>query len=64
MHQGWTYPKVLGNRLVWRLWKRLFCKRGWHLWDEVSSEYHYLFCDACHTEAHLWDFNRHIERET
>ena len=39
------------------LWKRIFCPRGWHAWDEVCSvtrnpkgvicRLHYLSCDAC-----------------
>lgn len=30
------------------LWKRFFCKRNIHAFDEVESlEGHYLVCDAC-----------------
>ncbi len=40
------------------LWKRVFCKRGWHLLDEVVSvgeqgTEHYLVCDACDFEIPL-----------
>ena len=38
-------------RLFWPLWKRLFCKSGWHLWYEVTPSTlianHILYCDAC-----------------
>jgi hypothetical protein len=30
-----------------RIWGRLFCRREWHLFDEVGGEDHYLSCDAC-----------------
>ena len=50
----YTYPKFLQNKIVWKLWKKTFCKHGWHLWDEVitcgkkkGKAYHYLSCDAC-----------------
>ena len=43
------------NRLCWWLWKRLCCPIGWHLWDEVASDRHYLYCDACEIEADLSD---------
>lgn len=46
--RGYSYPSVLDNRLAHFLWRILFCRTGWHLWDEVKSgENHYLFCDAC-----------------
>ena len=50
---GYTYPRVLQNNFCWWLWKKTFCKRGWHLWDEVLSERHYLFCDACEIELEI-----------
>ncbi len=47
----YSYPSILDNRLSRRVWRFLgFCRRGWHLWDEVLSgldEAHYLTCDAC-----------------
>lgn len=31
-----------------RPWRRLFCRRGWHAFDEVGLiDEHYLSCDAC-----------------
>lgn len=34
------------------LWKKVFCRVGWHAFDEVLGEQfekdpHYLSCDAC-----------------
>lgn len=30
------------------VWRRVFCKRGWHCFDEVwAPPDHYLSCDAC-----------------
>lgn len=59
---GWykiTHPLptegVLG-RFVLRVWKRVACKRGFHLFDEMYSSFdpdfpawggHGLYCDAC-----------------
>jgi len=49
MNHGLTYPGLLGNRLVWWLWKKIFCPRNIHLFDEVETfeEGNYLYCDAC-----------------
>lgn len=45
---GYSYPKIFDNNFVRWIWKRTFCKIGWHLWDEVySGSGHYLYCDAC-----------------
>jgi hypothetical protein len=44
---GYTYCPILANRLCLWLWKKLFCRFKWHLWDEVWGEEHYLYCDAC-----------------
>jgi hypothetical protein len=53
-YENYTYPKFLQNRLAHWLWKKLFCRMGWHLWDEVLSlDYHYLYCDACEKEQDL-----------
>ena len=31
-----------------KIWKHLFCSRGWHLFDETASiGVHELYCDAC-----------------
>ncbi len=36
------------------LWKLIFCKRGWHAWDEVVAiGEHYLSCDACGMAVNL-----------
>lgn len=58
-----TYPKFLQNDIVRLLWHKLFCKNGWHLFDEVQSvDSHYLFCDACaltiwmDTNKTVWDY--------
>jgi len=38
--------------LIQWFWKKINCKRGMHLWDEVASDAdHYLYCDAC--EMHI-----------
>lgn len=30
------------------LWKRIFCRRHWHAWDEVATAgERYFSCDAC-----------------
>ena len=51
---GITYPSIFGNAFVWAIWARLFCRRGWHLWDEVLSiESHSLFCDACELDLEV-----------
>lgn len=43
-YQGYSYPKLFDNAFVHKAWKSLFCKRGWHLWDEVrGSGVHILF---------------------
>ena len=45
---GITYS-LPENEIIYFVWSKLFCKKGWHLFDEVlSSECgHYLYCDAC-----------------
>jgi len=50
---GYTYPRWLQNRLCWWLWRHLCCRCGWHLLDEVASDRHYLYCDACDIEIEL-----------
>lgn len=51
-----THPTINGWLPEWlyRLWEYIFCKRGFHLFDEVISSgiystkpVHYLYCDAC-----------------
>ena len=46
-YRGITYFPVLDSRFVQWIWKRLFCRREWHLFDEVLGFEHYLYCDAC-----------------
>ncbi len=55
--RGVTYPSILQYRPFWWLWKRLFCPREWHLFDEsMSSEDHCLYCDACGLSVHIARF--------
>ena len=43
-----TYPGVFDSGFMRFFWKRIFCARGWHLWDEHDNvEMHDLYCDAC-----------------
>jgi len=52
--RGFTHPSLLSTPIVRLIWRKLFCKRGWHLWDEVLSlEDHYLSCDACDSTVRL-----------
>ena len=54
MYKGFTYPKIFGNRLVWKLWKKYLCPKHIHLLDEVWSDSEwYLSCDACDIEIHI-----------
>jgi len=47
-YHGYTYIGLLDNRLSRFLWRKVFCVRGWHLWDEsLGDARHYLSCDAC-----------------
>jgi hypothetical protein len=56
MWHGITYPSILDHKFVQGLWGKVFCPRGWHLWDEVESDKdHDLFCDACEMEVALRD---------
>jgi len=49
-----TYPRFLQNEISRMLWEVIFCKIGFHLFDEVSSARgHYLFCDACCMEIFI-----------
>lgn len=52
-YHGISYPKIFDNNFVRKIWKRLFCKRDWHLFDEVLSNKHYLHCDACELEIEI-----------
>lgn len=46
-YYGFTYPRFLQGGLAQWLWRKVFCPRRCHLWDEVGSIEHYLSCDAC-----------------
>ena len=57
-----SYPIVVGDgypEWLYRLWQRVMCKRGYHLFDEVAHSCdddllsHYLYCDACAMEVHI-----------
>ena len=57
-YMGITYPCFLRGKFVLRLWKRLMCRRGRHLLDEVWSPYgHCLYCDACRMKVYI----NHVE---
>lgn len=43
-------------------WKKLMCKNGRHLWDEVVGiQSHYLFCDGC--GAMSYDLTIDVKKE-
>lgn len=47
-YHGFTYPTILDHAWVHWLWRRLFCPKGWHLWDEARGlNDDTLYCDAC-----------------
>lgn len=47
-YHGITYPIFFCFKPFFWLWKRICCRRGWHLFDEVwSTDNHYLHCDVC-----------------
>lgn len=51
---GITYPRFFQNEFTWKLWKKLFCPTGFHLWDEAAdTKSHNLFCDACEKSIKL-----------
>lgn len=61
---GWlvTYPRILQHDLIYRFWKRVFCPRHWHLFDQVGGRTGdgriagYLSCDACDLQAEVEGF--------
>lgn len=56
-YRGITYFDCLGNRFVYWLFKKYFCKRHIHLFDECKSlGDHFLSCDACGLEVHISKF--------
>ncbi len=60
-YHGYTHPSILSRGPIGWLWKRLFCRMQWHLWDEVlgtggateSGWEHYMVCDVCGEEIQL-----------
>ena len=47
-YRGITYFKFLDNRFFHWLFKKYFCKKNIHLFDECESlDDHSLYCDAC-----------------
>jgi hypothetical protein len=59
-YYGITYPKILDNRLTQWLWRKTFCKIGWHLGDECKSpDDHGMSCDACE----LWAEIKYIDTD-
>ena len=50
-YKGYTHKLPL---ILLPLWKKIFCKRDWHLWDEVwTFDKHYLHCDACEISCEI-----------
>ena len=48
MNDKWYDVTHLIPMIFLPLWKRIMCKHGWHLFDEVRSLHsHELYCDAC-----------------
>jgi len=52
-YRGITYFKFLDNKFFHSLFKKYFCKKNIHLFDETESSDHYLYCDACGLEVHI-----------
>ena len=68
-YHRYSYPYFLDNNAVHRFWKHVFCKAGWHLWDEVETwpygkPEHYLVCDACDEEIAIVDKNYWQEKNS
>jgi len=45
---------------IYWIWKRIMCRHGYHLFDEVinSDCEHYLVCDACELMLHIVKANK------
>jgi len=53
-YQGLTYPHFLSWKLIFKLWKKIFCRKNIHLFDEVKTlDEHRLSCDACGLSVHI-----------
>lgn len=52
---GIRHPHLLAMAVPGWIWKRTFCSRDWHLWDEVRDDEgaHYMVCDACDLEVYF-----------
>jgi len=49
-----TYPWILQNKLALAIWKSVFCKNGFHLFDETTDvKNHFLSCDACDLAVYM-----------
>ena len=56
---GITYFHILRFDFIRNLWKKFFCKRNIHLFDECESDSdHYLYCDACGLYVFIKEFKR------
>ena len=53
IYTGYTYPSFLDNKFIHKLWKKFYCHKGIHLFDEVGGNRRYLYCDACDLEVEL-----------
>ncbi len=53
-YQNITYPGSFNNEKSLSNWKKEFCHKGHHLFDEVKKDTsHYLHCDACNLIVHI-----------
>jgi len=57
-YRGLTYLPPLDFRIVRWVWRRVFCSRAIHLFDEVwSIDRHSLHCDACELSVLIKGFD-------
>lgn len=52
-YYGVSYPRLFDNGFAHWFWRRAFCPRNWHLFDECKSTDHVLHCDACGLMVHV-----------
>ena len=60
-YHEYSYPPFLSWGIFGWIWKRLCCRKGWHLWDEVLSNGadtedgwdSYMVCDVCEEDIQL-----------
>lgn len=69
-YRGISYPPILCFKPILWLWKKLCCRRNWHLFDEVetlgspaSAPDHYLVCDACDLVVNIHSIDDLLCRE-